>query len=671
MATSFSQGVIRAEKLAIFTSCDEVDEFQIREFFLEKWNYLSQFMENGTILFIAGVHGTKEGKLSECADSLETMIRQFKIPKMKSIQEDMEERNIKAEFLGIHQYYKNIETKEIDEVAVLTKIKKISPQMVVMVICYSQCLEFRFLLEEKGILSELRMNRDLCLTSKGKILTMNETQKEFLQNLAKPENITKRQVWIEGKAGSGKTLLGIEAIKMKLAYYMRVYQLNAFQAKHRLRVIIVINHNDGYILKDQLKQELTPDIGAYSTLNIENAIIWEGKSVEDMIENRFDYKMFKQTILMIDECLVARYLDYQYKRVNQTLYIDYIYCAQYFDLGTKYSEALKSQLETKNMLCCQLLDCQRSSQAIMNLTNYIARHSPNYLMKDFPSRLSFEGSIPQWILLDDNKTFVDYVRNNWMIHHNADDDVMLVFEEHDEQIEKLCSELKWKYCFQDTISGSEASIVVVYDHEAFEYEVFTRAKNHLVIVTTQRKQFGELANTLGKIVTGNHDIKACEKYEVLYQNTFNESPKSCALNNQELQKILNLTIYVKNDGIGIFRLFETFNNNPNEIKELQERNKVLQEELENQSQIAEAQLDSERLKNDDFRKRNEALVKEKIGLQEELKALHRSEDKLKCKIAQIRTIVDKESEEDTPSQQTHKLSNLLPKGLKRMPFRKS
>ena len=95
---------------------------------------------------------------------------------------------------GAINRYKNIETKSIDELAVLTKIKKISPQMVVMVICYSQYLEFRFLLEEKGILSELRMNRDLCLTSKGKILTMNETQKEFLQNLAKPENITKRQV---------------------------------------------------------------------------------------------------------------------------------------------------------------------------------------------------------------------------------------------------------------------------------------------------------------------------------------------------------------------------------------------------------------------------------------------------------------------------------------------
>ena len=67
-------------------------------------------------------------------------------------------------------------------------------------------------------------------------------------------------------------------------------------------------------------------------------------------------------------------------------------------------------------------------------------------------------------------------------------------------------------------------------------------------------------------------------------------------------------------------------------------------------------------------------MKEKIELQEELKLIHTSEDKLKCKIAQIRTIVDRESEEehpDTPSQQTPKLSNLIPKGLKRMSFRKS
>ena len=76
MASSFSKGVIRVEKLAIFTSSQEVDEFQIREFFLARWDFLSQGLDNGTMLFLAGVHGTEDGKVVEVADSLETMIRQ-------------------------------------------------------------------------------------------------------------------------------------------------------------------------------------------------------------------------------------------------------------------------------------------------------------------------------------------------------------------------------------------------------------------------------------------------------------------------------------------------------------------------------------------------------------------------------------------------------------------
>ena len=95
---------------------------------------------------------------------------------------------------------------------------------------------------------------------------------------------------------------------------------------------------------------------------------------------------------------------------------------------------------------------------------------------------------------------------------------------------------------------------------------------------------------------------------------------------------------------------------------MQERNKILQEKLENQS----LQLDSERQKNYELKKRNEALVKEKIELQQELQAIYTSEEKLKCKIAHIRTIVDEESEEHSTSQQTHKLSNVISKGLKRM-----
>ena len=92
MASSFNQGVIRAEKLAIFTSSKEVDEFQIREFFLQRWDLLSQGLDNGTMLFLAGVHGTEEGKVVEDADSLETMMRQVhsnSIPELKAILSSM------------------------------------------------------------------------------------------------------------------------------------------------------------------------------------------------------------------------------------------------------------------------------------------------------------------------------------------------------------------------------------------------------------------------------------------------------------------------------------------------------------------------------------------------------------------------------------------------------
>ena len=105
MASSFNQGVIRAEKLAIFTSSKEVDEFQIREFFLQRWDLLSQGLDNGTMLFLAGVHETEDGKVVEVADSLETMIRQFEIPKRQAIKAEMKERNIKTKFLGIHEYF--------------------------------------------------------------------------------------------------------------------------------------------------------------------------------------------------------------------------------------------------------------------------------------------------------------------------------------------------------------------------------------------------------------------------------------------------------------------------------------------------------------------------------------------------------------------------------------
>ena len=56
------------------------------------------------------------------------------------------------------------------------------------------------------------------------------------------------------------------------------------------------------------------------------------------------------------------------------------------------------------------------------------------------------------------------------------------------EIEKFCEDWNWKYVTRDKIRGSEASLVIIYDFVDFDFEVFTRAKNEIIIITMQNKR---------------------------------------------------------------------------------------------------------------------------------------------------------------------------------------
>ena len=57
------EGKIVSEKLAVFTFNDVISEPEFRRYFIDKWETLTQQMENSTILFIGGIHGDKKGNL--------------------------------------------------------------------------------------------------------------------------------------------------------------------------------------------------------------------------------------------------------------------------------------------------------------------------------------------------------------------------------------------------------------------------------------------------------------------------------------------------------------------------------------------------------------------------------------------------------------------------------
>ena len=57
-------------------------------------------------------------------------------------------------------------------------------------------------------------------------------------------------------------------------------------------------------------------------------------------------------------------------------------------------------------------------------------------------------------------------------------------------IERYCRKQKWKSYSEDEIVGAEASTVIIFDPNQFHFEAFTRAINHLIIVTTSTSEKG-------------------------------------------------------------------------------------------------------------------------------------------------------------------------------------
>ena len=98
----------------------------------------------------------------------------------------------------------------------------------------------------------------------------------------------------------------------------------------------------------------------------------------------------------------------------------------------------------------------------------------------------FDGGIdPQWIEVESVDSFVNYV-NEYLI---KTEDTMLVYgSSSHEQLRTLATHHNWGYHSRGEIRGSEASFVILFDIDQFDYEVFTRAKHRLLIVTMKRKR---------------------------------------------------------------------------------------------------------------------------------------------------------------------------------------
>ena len=164
--------------------------------------------------------------------------------------------------------------------------------------------------------------------------------------------------------------------------------------------------------------------------------------------------------------------------------VDYIFCLRY-RYFSYFDDFLQPLEVTDTTISCNLEQRQRSSQQILDLADYLLMHSSYIPIRRWDSPKSFSSGIPLWFELYNCFQFIDYFKDKF-----ETDDVMLIhyFPSNLNYIEEFCREQKWRCASYFDITGSEASVTILYDLGDFSYEFFTRAKTRLVIVTIDEKQ---------------------------------------------------------------------------------------------------------------------------------------------------------------------------------------
>ena len=427
----------------------------------------------------------------------------------------MNRRNIVLEILDVHPFYN--EKKELNIKGLKVRILEIDPSLIIISICFSETLDLRFALEVEGIFPNLRLQQDLTMLTEGKQIDLDSTQRNLLYTVAKDENIEK-MVIIHGPEGSGKTILAMEVVKMKLSHYLRKYGLKAKDGPKVIQLIVCgfyAGDERVPILMRQLREE-SNDIKDFCTISympipMENIETTCPKSFQEKLEefSREQEKQYPLKIFMTDE-LFPDFPTSQWKYFKgasgaktdfvlalRHAFHDYPLLSR-LQKWTKrlssYEEIMKEQGVAVDVekIVCRLRMSYRCTKEVIALVYYLLMHAPSenrlYETKSFiHSEGAFSGEKPLWLEVPDVEVFIKF-SNSYDGFKNVTDAMVLYTPNYDSYIihalRRHCLEKSWRLCASNSVMGAEASTVIIFDMMDIKFEALSRAVHTLIFVTT-------------------------------------------------------------------------------------------------------------------------------------------------------------------------------------------
>ena len=315
--------------------------------------------------------------------------------KQKRIDEDqMEILNI---FKFIQEGPVGTKRNQIQEKEFVAKVREIAPNIIAICICYSHLSQVHLMLEKAGILAKERLERDFQMVTKGRSITLDPTQSKLLYRIAEPENITKTTI-IHGPEGSGKSLLALEVVKMKLSHYLMEHDLTGMKIRKQTKVrVLLCGTYQGEDRVPHLLRQLLSDskdisdrcdlqVQPIKDLKMSNPKEF-GKSLKKILADSM--KTYNMTIVMMDELFPGFTTD-KWKDLEGIDGVDFVLALRHaFNDGlclgwrqmfkrkeTEFQEVMEQQgvHEFKNVIFCHLRKSFRCTQELLSLAYYMLMH---------------------------------------------------------------------------------------------------------------------------------------------------------------------------------------------------------------------------------------------------------------------------------------------------------
>ncbi len=200
--------------MVVITSNEPISMYSFRRYLMDNWKDIMK--DNTRLLILCGFHGNRDGKFLGTDEGLveDTKGQLEYLEEHKK--QDMDARNITIKYEPIKDIHLDEENKEPKLDEIIRLIMKNEPTILLLASCYTSFSIINDALKSQGVYSVLIMQKERDRITEGRCIFLDSEQKRAIFEIAerRPQLVT-----FQGNFGTGKTILLMEALRIKIEQY--------------------------------------------------------------------------------------------------------------------------------------------------------------------------------------------------------------------------------------------------------------------------------------------------------------------------------------------------------------------------------------------------------------------------------------------------------------------